>query len=304
MKLKLSDIIKNPYKLLAHFAHGKAGKMSDEKFLKIAYRAEMGKKLDLDNPVTFTEKLQWIKLYDRDPRYTTMVDKAEAKKWAGAIIGEEHIIPTIKIWDNADDIDLDTLPDSFVLKCTHDSHSAIICEDKSKFDIARAKEKLNKALKINYYYEGLQWAYKNVKPRVIAEKYMKDDADGELRDYKFFCFNGVPKILYIAQGRGKGQETVADFFDMDFNHLDMKIDHEMADVPPHKPVNFELMKKFAAELSDGVPHVRADFYEVNGQVYFGEMTFFHCGGLAPFKPEKWDYELGSWIKLPPKRFGK
>lgn len=287
----------NFYRIFAYLSRKYELKfVSDKKYLSWIYRGYFGKKIDFDNPTTFTEKLQWIKLYDRKPIYTTMVDKYAAKIWAGDIIGKEHIIPTIGVWDHFDEIDFNGLPDKFVLKCTHDSHSVVICKDKSKFDIEKAKNKLEKALKVNYFYEGRQWPYKNVPPRIIAEQYVVDNEVGELRDYKFFCFNGVPKIMYIATGRDKGQ-TYGDFFDMEFEHLDMTIDHDVAPVTPQKPKLFEEMKQAAEKLAKDIPLVRVDFYEVNGEYYFGEMTFFHCSGFAKLHPQKWDELLGSWISL-------
>lgn len=272
--------------------------LSDKKYLKLKYFYTMHKRLNLKNPETYTEKLQWLKLYHHIDRYSEMVDKATAKEFAAGIIGKEHIIPTLGIYNSADEIDFDSLPQQFVLKCTHDSGSISICKDKSRYDTEKAREQLNTYLNINSFVGGREWPYLNVKPRIIAEKYLEDLADGELRDYKFFCFSGEPKVLYIAQGRGDNRPTVADFFDMDFKHLDLKIDHEMADTPPSKPQCFDQMKEYAKKLSAGIPHVRVDFYEVNGKLYFGEMTFFHCSGFAAFHPEEWDKTFGSWIKLP------
>lgn len=271
--------------------------LPDKPYLKLKYRFTIGKRLNLKTPTTYTEKLQWIKIYDRNPIYTTMVDKCEAKKFVAERIGEEYIIPTYGVWDSFDEINFNMLPNQFVLKCTHDSGSIVICKDKSKFDYKAAKIKLTKGLRANIYRNGREWPYKNVKPRIIAEKYMIDTTDGELRDYKFFTFGGVPRILYIAQGRGLCGETFSDFFDMDFNHLDLKIDHENAPSAPHKPQNFEKMKELARLLSNGTPELRVDFYEVDGMIYFGEMTFFHCGGFAGLRPDKWDYILGSWIDM-------
>lgn len=273
----------------------------DEWYLKWTYKGNTGRKLNLANPKRYSEILQWIKVYDRNPLYPTMVDKAAAKDWAADIIGAEHIIPTLGVWERFDDVDFDALPDKFVIKCTHDSHSVIICKDKNSFDRAAAKRQIEAALKREYYYEGRQWPYKEVLPRIIAEQYIENDATGDLRDYKFFTFNGEPKVMYIATGRGT-EETFGDFFDMDFKHLDLAIDHRTAPVPPQKPALFEEMKKAAALLAKGTPQVRVDFYEVNGQFYFGEMTFFHCSGYITFKPDRWDEQFGSWITLP--RTGK
>lgn len=297
----LSKIVFNKDFRFCYFADkGKKGSVPAEEFLKIRYRSEFGKKLNLECPETYTEKLQWLKLYDHRPEYTLMVDKFAVKQYVAERIGEEYVIPLLGVWERIEDIDFASLPEKFVLKTTHDSGGLVICKDKKELDIQRAIKKLTYFLNRRYYDYNREWPYKNVKPRIIAEQYMEDSTYGELRDYKFFTFGGVPKVLYIAQGRGKGEPTVADFFDMDFNHLPFTIDHDTAEVPPEKPQNFELMKKLAAKLSEGTPQLRVDFYEVDGRVYFGEMTFFHCSGLAPFHPKEWDRIFGDWVTLPPK----
>ena len=280
---------------------GFKGHVEAECFVKRRFRYDMGRELDLENPVTYTEKLQWLKLYDHRPEYTTMVDKYAVKKYVAEKIGPEYVIPVLGVWERVEDIDFDALPDRFVLKTTHDSGGIVICKDKSKLDIPAARRRLRHFWKRHYYDNNREWPYKDVPHRIIAEAYMEDSRCGELRDYKFFTFGGEPKVLYIAQGRGRGEPTVADFFDMDFNHLDFTIDHDMAPVPPEKPECFEEMKRLAAILSEGTPQLRVDFYEVDGKVYFGEMTFFHCSGLHPFHPESWDRTFGDWVKLPPKR---
>ena len=206
----------------------------------------------------------------------------------------------LQAWDRAEDIDFDALPDRFVLKPTHDSGGLFICKDKSRLDIPAVRRQMQKALRRDYFRQNREWPYKNVHRRIIAEAYMEDSASRELRDYKFFTFGGQPRVLYIAQGRGRGEPTVADFFDMEFNHLPFTIDHDTAAVPPEKPAQFELMKALAAKLSAGTPQLRVDFYEVDGRVYFGEMTFFHCSGLYPFHPEEWDRTFGDWVELPEK----
>ena len=283
------------------FRKGILKKISTEKLLKHHYRLNFGKKLNLENPVTYTEKLQWLKLYDHRPEYTEMVDKYGVKKYVAEKIGEQYVIPLLGVWESVDDIDFDLLPERFVLKTTHDSGGIVTCKDKSNLNISTVKRKLGYFMKRNYYDYSREWPYKNVKHRIIAEEYMEDSTLGELRDYKFFTFGGVPKVLYIAQGRGKGEPTVADFFDMDFNHLPFTIDHDMAPASPRKPQCFEEMKELAAKLSEGTPQLRVDFYEVDGKVYFGEMTFFHCSGLVPFHPEEWDKVFGDWVKLPEKQ---
>lgn len=272
---------------------------SDKKFLEKLFPLCVGYKLNLEYPKTYNEKLQWLKLFDRNPEYTKMVDKIEAKKYVASIIGEEYIIPTLAEYDFAEDIDFDSLPNSFVLKCTHDSGGIIICKDKTKLDKNKAIKNLNKWLKVNYFYQNREWPYKNVKPRIICEEYKVDESGFELKDYKWFCFNGEAKALFIATDRSKlDEETKFDFFDVDFNHLPFTNGHPNALLKPRKPVGFEKMKELASKLSKGFPHIRVDFYDINGKIYFGELTFFHWSGIVPFNPEKWDYIFGSWISLP------
>ena len=258
----------------------------------------MGSELNIKKPQTYNEKLQWLKLYDRKPIYSTMVDKYEVKKYVASIIGEDHIIPTLGVWDHFDDINFNLLPNQFVLKCTHDSGTTIICKDKKKFDKRATREKIEKRLKRNYYWCGREWPYKNVKPRIIAEPYMENKTTHDMRDYKFFAFNGVVKALFIATERNSPGETKFDFFDADFNHLPFTNGHPNAEKVPSKPLKFEEMKTIASMLSKGIPQLRVDLYEVNGIVYFGEMTFFHWNGMVPFNPPEWDTVFGNWIKLP------
>lgn len=281
--------------------HGWLKNMPAEEFVKRMYRCEMGEELNLDDPRTYTEKLQWLKLYDHRPEYTTMVDKYLVKEYVSQKIGAQYVIPVLGVWDRVEDIDFSALPRRFVLKTSHDSGGIVVCKDKQSLNIAAARKKLKHFLKREYYDYNREWPYKNVKHRIIAEPYMEDSRLGELRDYKFFTFGGTPKVLYIAQGRGSGGATVADFFDMDYNHLPFTIDHDMAAIPPEKPQNFELMKQFAAILSQGTPQLRVDFYEVDGQLYFGEMTFFHCSGLEDFHPHRWNEIFGDWVSLPEKQ---
>jgi hypothetical protein len=227
-----------------------------------------------------------------------MVDKYDAKKYVENIIGEEHTIPTLAVYDKAEDVDFDALPNQFVLKCTHDSGGIVICKDKSKLDRKAAINKLKKGLKQNFYWRSREWPYKNVKPRIIAEKYMSEN-DGELKDYKFFCFDGKPKYMFIASDRfNDGAETKFDFYDMDFNHLPFTNGHPNSNKPVEKPRGFDEMKVLASKLSKWIPHVRVDFYDVNGNIYFGELTFFHWSGLTPFNPVEWDYRFGKEISLP------
>ncbi|MCR5361421.1 MAG: glycosyl transferase [Bacteroidales bacterium] len=261
----------------------------------------MGKEMNWKNPQTFNEKLQWLKVHNRKSEYTVMVDKYLVKKYVAEKIGEEYVIPSLGVWDRVEDIDFDALPDQFVLKCTHDSGGIVICKDKSKLDRQAAIKKLSKGLKSNYFLRNREWPYKNVKPRIIGEPYMCDVND-ELNDFKWFCFDGKPHVMFIATDRFNVQEeTKFDFYDMDFRHLPFTNGHPNATCQIEKPQTFEKMKSLAEKLSAGIPHVRVDFYDVDGRIYFGELTFFHWSGLVPFSPEEWDYTLGSWINLPNKK---
>ncbi len=294
----------NINKLIASKAKGLANRAvyfipNDALALRIKYRLVFGKKLNLDRPISYNEKLQWLKLFDRKPEYTTYVDKYGVKQWVGKTIGDEYVIPTLAVYDHADDVDISALPDQFVLKTTHDSGTAIVCRDKSQLNWGEARKKMAKSLKRDYYrVGGREWPYKNVPRKIIAEPYLEDSRSGELPDYKFFCFDGEPRAMYIATERFGVGETKFDFFDMDFNHLPFENGHPNSSKPIERPSNFELMKELAGRLSAGIPHVRVDFYEVDGKVYFGEMTFYHWSGMVPFRPYEWDLRFGSWINLP------
>ncbi len=277
--------------------------MPDKLYLRMMYKRIVHRKLNITNPQTFAEKMQWLKLYNRNPQYTIMVDKYEAKKYVSDLIGEQYIIPTIGVWEHFNEIDFDKLPNQFVLKCTHDSHGVVICKDKSKMDRAAAQNKLSVALKTNFYYFGREWPYKNVLPRIIAEQYMEDSETDELRDYKFFCFGGKPLYCQVISNRSSN-ETV-DFFDMDWQHQDftgLAMPHKpFSKLSIHKPINFEKMKELANVLSNGMTFIRVDFYEVNGQVYFGELTFYPASGFGEFHPPKWNKIMGDLVILPEKR---
>ena len=273
-------------------------KLPDEDYLKIQFWLRMGKPLNLENPKTYNEKLQWLKLNDRNPLYTQLVDKYAVKKYVGNLIGEEYILPTIGVWDSFSEIDFDKLPNQFVLKCTHDSGSTIVCQDKTTFDRKDAEEKITRCLQQNWYYLGREWPYKNVPPRILAEKYIVDESGTELKDYKFFCFNGIAKALFIASDRlDESVDTKFDFYDMEFRHLPFTNGHPNSNKNMKKPLNFEMMRKLAEKLSSNIPHVRVDFYNINGVIYFGEITFFHWSGWIPFKPYEWDETFGQWLDL-------
>lgn len=272
--------------------------ISDSLFLKITYYLRTGRKLNITQPERYNEKLQWLKINDKNPLYTNLVDKASVKDIVSNTIGKQYIVPTLGTWSNVNQIDFNDLPEKFVLKCTHDSGGIVICEDKNTFDYSLAEKVLNKSLKYRYYAYGREWPYKKVTPQIIAEPFLEDSKTKELRDYKFFCFNGKAEYMFIAANRQSSDiETTFDFYDMDFNHLDIINGHPNSSVPLDKPLNFDLMKNLAEILSEGIPHVRIDFYEVNGQVFFGEYTFYHYSGFTPFVPDEWDYILGKHLDI-------
>lgn len=272
--------------------------MPDEMNLKFWYRYNFGKKLNLDNPETFNEKLQWLKLNNRKDEYTRMVDKYEVKEYVASIVGDQFIIPTLGVWDSFDEIDFDALPKQFVLKCTHDSGGLVICKDKSKLDLKAAKKKIQKSLKRSYYWVGREWPYKNVKPRIIAEAYMQDSKTNDLKDYKFFCFGGVAKCFKVDFDRYI--EHHANYYDMQRNLLDFG---EAAYPPNDKkkldinPETLEEMQRLAEKLSADIPFLRADFYDVDGRIYFGELTFYPASGFGKFTSEQSDQLMGKWISI-------
>ena len=271
--------------------------ISDERYLKLAFKHHTGYSLNLDNPQTFNEKLQWLKLNDRHPEYTKMVDKATAKEYVAEIVGEKYIIPTIGLWESVDEIDWDSLPTQFVIKCTGDSGGVVVCKDKNKLDIASAKAKLKKGWGRNYCKYNKEYPYENIHPRIIAEEYLEDESGYELKDYKIFCFNGEPKLIEVDFDRFNGHKR--NVYDLNWNLIDLIIEFPGDKSRKiEKPINFDEMLYVAAQLSKGIPHVRVDLYNVNGKIYFGELTFFHGSGMERFDPIEWNYKLGNLIKLP------
>ncbi len=296
--MKIKDFIRNPFLFFLSLGHRGFFKwISDEKYLKIAYRIRIGKKLNLDHPTTFNEKLQWLKLHDHNPEYTTMVDKYTAKKWAADRIGEQYIIPTLGVWEHFDDIDFDALPNRFVLKCTHDSGGIVIVTDKKILDLSQARKKLEHCLKNNYYWGNREWPYKNVHPRIIAEQYMADESDVELKDYKIFNFSGEPKLIQVDYDRFV--EHKRNIYTTDWQYVEAAIQYPTD--PMHQieqPKALEKMLDLACTLSAGFPHVRTDFYCIDDRIYFGELTFYHGSGFETFTPESLGEEMGKWLKLP------
>ena len=295
---KLKKAIDDPLIIIVWFLFRFKFLLSDRLCLNLLFYSRFGKRLDLKNPKTFSEKLQWLKLYDRKSEYTLMVDKYEVKKYVANIIGEEYIIPTIGVWNTFDDIDFNKLPEQFAIKCTHDSGGVVICRDKSKLDIKAARRKINKLLRHNYYYDLREWPYKNVKPRILIEKYMVDESGFELKDYKFFCFNG--KVRYCQIIAGRQSKTTIDFYDTEWCHQDFQEPevYPHSDVKQKAPLNFKQMIQIANLLCQDMPFVRIDLYNINGRIFWGEITFTPTSGLGGFSPSVWDYKFGELIKLP------
>lgn len=274
--------------------------LSDRIVIKVLYHLYFNKKVNLKNPETFNEKLQWLKLNDQKNAYFQMVDKFEAKKYVSSRIGKEHIIPTLGIWGAFDDIDFSKLPEKFVLKCTHDSGDIVICNDKGTFNINEAKKKIAKGLKTNFYLVGREWAYKGVLPRIIAEQYMDNNGEA-LVDYKIHCFNGVPKFVLVCRDRFSESGLTEDFYTPEWELMPVKRPSiPNAKTPLPKPEKLDEMLALAAKLSENIPFLRVDFYYVEGKIYFSELTFFPASGFAPFEPEEWDRTFGDWLELPSK----
>ena len=284
------------FNILKYLLYSFSRILSDKKFLQLKFWLFMGYPLDLEHPRTFNEKLQWLKLYDRKPEYIRMVDKIEAKEYVANIIGEKYIIPTLGVYDKPEDIDFDVLPEQFVLKTTHDSGGVYICRD--IFNKAEVIKKLRKRLKRNVFWYNREWPYKNVKPKILAEKYLTDDGIG-LKDYKFMCYNGECRNMLVCSGRAQHDLRI-DIFDTQWNHLPFKRNYPNANYKIPKPDNLQemisLSEKIAKQVSS--PFLRVDFYSISNKVYFGELTFYPGSGMVWIRPEEWDEKMGKWLELP------
>jgi hypothetical protein len=302
--LPFLDYIRHPNKLaitlLTHFGQW----LPDQIYLKLLFQLKLGHKLDLRHPITFSEKLQWLKIFNRNPEYTQMVDKFSVKEYVDKTIGEEYVIPTLGVWNKPEDIAWNNLPNQFVLKTTHGGGSTgvVICKDKNTFDKQTAIKKLNASLKMDIYRLFKEWPYKNVQRRIIAEQYiMPTDGLKDLSDYKWYCFNGEPKFCQVIQDR-TSKETI-DFFDTAWRHQDfvgLNPNANQALVPPAHPMHLDVQLQIASRLSQNIPFSRIDLYEAGNHVYFGEITFFPMSGLGSFRPNQYNEILGQMISLPPK----
>lgn len=288
--------------IIMRFVNLFKNKLKIETYLKIKFFITLGYKLDLNNPLSFNEKLQWIKLNYHNSLMTICCDKVLVKDYVKAIIGKEFIIPTIEIWDNPENIDFNVLPSQFVIKCNHNSGKGmIVCENKNNLNYTKAKEKIISGFDENFYTYNYEWPYKNIIKKIIVEEYLKDEDGTGLIDYKFYCFDGEPTYLVIASNRKKGVKF--DYFDIDLNPLPFQQGGKKAFYDSRNIKNYKQMVEIAKKIAKGFPHVRVDLYNIDGKIYFGEMTFFDSGGFGKFKPRKWDYIFGNKINLPVKKGG-
>lgn len=267
----------------------------DKTFIQIVYRVKIGRKLDLKNPKTFNEKLQWLKLYNRKPEYTKMADKYEVREYVKKSIGEEYLIPLVGVYNSFNDINFNSLPKKFVIKCNHDSGSTIICKDKNKLDMKEIKKMINRSLRYNYYYTGREYQYKNISRKIIIEEYLEEE-DGDIKDYKYFIFNGKFSHVLICSERSRDVKFT--FFDKNGNFLDIRQGNSNNDKNIKLPKEHKKMIELAEKLAKNTIQLRVDFYVINGKIYFGELTFFDSSGFDKFEPEYWDKTIGSWLHLP------
>ncbi len=277
--------------------------------MRLMVHANLGYKLNLDNPHSFNEKMQWLKLHDRKPIYTQMVDKYESKLFVSQKVGDCYVVPTYGVWDSYEDIDFASLPEQFVLKTTHDCGGVKICKDKDHFDYEAAKTEFSKRIKTNFFWQGREWPYKDVKPRILAEKYLvMHDTFGNsftydsktergITDYKIMCFNGEPFCCLVCMGRNSLEGLHENFYDKEWNLLPFRRDNPQYEGEVKKPEDYDKMLEIARSLSEGTKFLRVDYFEGNGQLYVGELTFFPASGFDRFIPEEWDYKLGEMINL-------
>lgn len=294
MKNNRKDLKK---RILLKFLNVFSDCLSDKWYLEKRFYAIMGYPLNWENPKSLNEKIQWLKLNDRKPEYTNYVDKFEVKKLVSKILGDKYIVPTYGVYENANEIDYNSLPKQFVLKCTHDSGGIVICNDKSNFDIDNAVSFLNNALKTNYFKYTREWPYKNVHPRIIAEKYLVDESGWQLKDYKVFCFNGEPKFVEVDYDRYVGHKL--NVYDLDWNFIDFYMTSPNdKNVKIEKPKRLDVILECARKLAKDILFVRVDFYSIGEDVFFSEMTFHPGSGLIGFYPKEYDWKVGELLQLP------
>lgn len=276
--------------------------LPDKWFVMLKYYKNFRCFPNLRDPQTFNEKIIWLKLNYHNPAYTDLVDKYAVKKIVADIIGEEYIIPTLGVWDRAEDIDFDSLPNQFVMKATHDSGRVIVCKDKSKLDIEKARSEMAASLKRDFYAITREWPYKNVKRRIIAEQLLVDESQPELRDYKFFCFDGKARLCQVISERSESEKI--DFYDSNWNNIvglvGLNTNVTNSSFALLEPLNYDVMVRLAEMISNKVPFIRVDFYNLSGKIYFGECTFYPASGIGCFKPDEYNRKIGEWLYLPSK----
>lgn len=307
MVKKLGKIVKkivDPKERFLYFRQfGVYNYLSDKDYCTKAFRLVLGEDINWDNPQTFNQKLQWLKLYDRRPEFTIMVDKYRVRQYISEQLGDEYLIPLLGVYDNPEEIDFESLPQRFVLKCNHNSGKGMyICRDKKQLNPRKVKAELYKGLKENYYSINREYPYKNVPRKIIAETFMYDENSGDLDsgliDYKFYCFNGIPKLLYVSQGLENHDTAKISFLNIDWTFADFgRSDYKAWETLPKKPQNYENMLEIAKKLSKGIPFLRVDLYEINNKIYFGELTFSPCAGMMPFVPRQADLEVGKLLDI-------
>lgn len=296
----LIKVLKNPHLFFIDIMVLTSKLWPAELYIKCFFFLYQRKWLNLKKPQSFNEKLNWLKLHDHNSLYTLMADKYEVKKYVAERIGEDKIVPLLGVWDSFDNINFEELPSQFVLKCTHDSGSFAICKDKATFDVAKAQKVLEKGLKRNFYWGKREWVYKNIKPRIIAEKYIDSLGSMDSYEYKLTCFNGECKIFTLCTGIAHSafEKRTNDNYDRDFNHLPWYAYYKNSTKSVQIPPEAKLMIEYAEKLSKGIPQVRVDFYLVDNKIYFGEFTFYTWAGVIDFTPSEWDNIMGSWLDLP------
>lgn len=294
----MRDIVRNPLLLIVKCSRTPIFRwIPDKKYLELYYKAIFKKTLELKHPKTFNEKLQWMKLYDRDELYTKLADKYLVREYVREKIGEEYLVPLLGVYDKYKDIDFKKLPNQFVIKCNHDSGGVVICRNKEEFDYVKARKKINRSLSRNYYYHGREWAYKNIRKRIIAEKYIEDSQGGDLRDYKIMCFNGVAKMSFVCSNRETAEGLCVNFYDLNWNEMPFERHYPRNKEKIKKPRNYEKMLFLAEKLSVGLKFARIDFYEVDDKIYFGEITLYPGNGFEEFSPDEYDTYIGEWLDI-------
>lgn len=300
MNKKIIDAIrKNPNRILISLIGNKFFKwIPDELFLKSVYFLRTKSKLNLENPQTYNEKLQLLKMIQKDPKMTDLVDKFKVRDYVEDSIGKQYLVPLVNSYNSVEEINFKNLPQKFVLKSNHDSGGVVICQDKNKLNLKKTKKILNKSLKRNFYYLGREYPYKNVTPKIICEEFLEDKNQKELIDYRFFCFNGKVEIIALDFSITDKSNTRRNIYDTKWNLLDEEITYKKEiKTPPKRPDKLEEMIELSEKLSKGFAHVRVDFYYINNEILFGELTFYHQSGFAKFKNEKFNHKLGSLIQI-------